>query len=221
MENSMFPRKFSNWLRLRFFSILLPLFFTGSAFANEMILIPEGKFIFSEEGKTVDLKGFFIQKFEVTGAEYKKIIKDAFIEKGKENHPVIEVSYFEAEAYCKAIGGRLPTMQEWEKAARGTDGRTYPWGNEFQENYANTSETGNGGTVSVGTFDKGISPYGIYDMAGNVWEWVDAWDQSKRYRFVKGGSYFESSDKNSTTVTLSSIPDDMHVYIGFRCAKNK
>jgi formylglycine-generating enzyme required for sulfatase activity len=215
----MFNKKVSNVLTsfVFFFSISLNL--PCQAATNEMVLIPGGKIKSEKDAKA--LKAFYIQKTEVTWAEYKNVVKDANFEGGMEKHPATEVSYFDAEAYCKAIGGRLPTMEEWIMAARGPDGRAYPWGNEFQASAANTSESGKNGTVPVGSFENGKSPYGLYDMAGNVWEWVNSWDEAKHYRFLMGGSYFENSSKCTTTSKLSSIPDDMHLYSGFRCAKDK
>ena len=217
----MFSRKDSNVSISTLWGIALALFFPYQVAANEMIPIPAGKFLYGNEKKTIELKAFEIQKTEVSWEEYQKVVKDASFEKGKEKHPAAEVSYFDAENYCKAIGGRLPTMEEWQKAARGSDGRNYPWGNEFREGLANTSESGATGTTPVGSFQGGKSPYGVLDMAGNVWEWVDAWDTSKRYRYAVGGSYFENQSKNSTTSSLTSIPDDIHLYIGFRCVKDK
>ena len=217
----MFFKKDSNLALSCIIGLITIFVFANPAVSNEMVLIPAGKFISGKEGKSVELKDYYIQKYEVSGAEYKKVVKDAYVEEGKDSHPVAEVSYFDAEDYCKAIGGRLPTLVEWEKAARGTDGRIYPWGNKLQEGAANTSESGKGGTVPVGSYEKGKSPYGIHDMAGNVWEWVDIWDEGERYRSILGGSYFEDQERSQVTSKLSSIPDDMHLYTGFRCAKDK
>lgn len=217
----MFSAKDSNVLNSLICGLAVAAFLPFHAMANEMVSIPAGKFLYGSEKKTVELKAFQIQKTEVSWEEYQKVVKDASFEKGLEKHPAAEISYFDAESYCKAIGGRLPTMEEWQKAARGTDGRMYPWGNEFRSGLANTSESGATGTIPVGSYQDGKSPYGLLDMAGNVWEWVDAWDSSKRYRYVMGGSYFENMTQNTTTSTLSSIPDDMHLYIGFRCVKDK
>ncbi len=217
----MFLRQYSNQFVSFFLGAIAALVFSHQAMANEMVLIPAGKFIYGEKNESIALKDYYIQKTEVTWETYKKVVKDAYFEKGQEKHPAAEVSYFDAETYCKAIGARIPTMKEWVKAARGTDGRTYPWGNEFQAGAANTNELEKNGTVPVGSFEKGKSPYGLYDMAGNVWEWVDSWDESKRYRFMMGGSYFENDRQNTTISQLSSIPDDMHLYLGFRCAKDK
>jgi formylglycine-generating enzyme required for sulfatase activity len=94
------------------------------------------------------------------------------IEKGFEQYPVIFVSWYGAKAYSDWAGKRLPSAHQWEKAARGTDGLKYPWGNEFKKEYCNSNENGLGHTTEVTTYKQGKSPYGCYDMAGNVWEWT-------------------------------------------------
>jgi serine/threonine-protein kinase len=188
---------------------------------DDMVLIPRGKFMFGDGKKKIELKEFYIDKYEVTNSQYKKFRPEHTFPAEKADFPVVEITYFDAEEYCKWAGKRLPTAEEWEKAARGEDGRIFPWGNKFDSKNANTSEAGTGGPVNVGSFKSGKSPYGVYDMSGNVWEWVDAWNPKKQYRFVRGGSYFEGEDLNRTTSSLMSIPDDMHEYIGCRCAKSK
>jgi formylglycine-generating enzyme required for sulfatase activity len=108
------------------------------------------------------------------------------------NHPVVGVSWYEAGAYTRWLAEatgrpcRLPTEAEWEKAARGTDGRIYPWGNEWAEDHANTDETGLGRTTAVGAFPAGVSPYGALDMIGNVWEWTSSLHQPYPYRVDDG-----------------------------------
>lgn len=192
---------------------------------DDMVLIPGGKFLFGDDKKKIELGDFYIDKYEVTNAQYKKFRPEHTFPADKEDFPVTEISYFDAEQYCNWAGGlgkkRLPTSEEWEKAARGTDGRIYPWGDKFDSKNINSSEAGKGKPVKVGSFEKGKSPYGVYDMAGNVSEWIDAWDSKKQYRLTRGGSYFDGADLNKTTSTLMSIPDDVHEYIGFRCAKDK
>jgi len=188
---------------------------------DNMVLVSGGKFSFGDDKKKIELGDFYIDKYEVTNAQYKKFRQEHEIPAGKENHPAADISYFDAEDYCKSVGKRIPTAEEWEKAARGTDGRAYPWGDKFDVKKANTSEGSKEGTVKVGSYDGGKSPYGAYDMSGNVWEWVDAWDSKKQYRIARGGSYFEGEDMNRTTSTIMSIPDDIHEYIGCRCAKSK
>ncbi|MCP4427664.1 MAG: formylglycine-generating enzyme family protein, partial [Chloroflexi bacterium] len=114
------------------------------------------------------------------------------------NQPVVGVSYYEAEAFCrwlsaideKGLQYRLPTEEEWEAMARGPQGREYPWGNEWQEGVSNTEEAGLGATCGVGLFPGGKSPHGAHDCAGNVWEWCVDWiDEQKRYKRVKGGTW--------------------------------
>jgi len=193
---------------------------SGGADETPMVKIPAGDFKTGPDMKTVNVGEFSIDKYEVTNAQFKKFYNDLEFEAGKENHPVVEISYFDAESYCKSIGKRLPTDLEWEKAARGEDGRLYPWGPTFDSKKANTNESGIGSTTPVGSFKDGASPYGVMDMSGNVWEWVDAWvDADKQYRETRGGSFFDDRKKSTVIGTLKSIPDDIHTFIGFRCAK--
>jgi formylglycine-generating enzyme required for sulfatase activity len=184
---------------------------------SEMILIPAGEFLMGsppEEGNsdehpqhTVYLDAFYIDKYEVTNAQYKKFM-DATGHAApswwndnnfnKPEQPVVGVTWFDAEAYCKWANKRLPTEAEWEKAARGTVGRRYPWGNEvpnaggiWRANYyigENGVDDGFQYAAPVGSFPAGVSPYGIHDMAGNVLEWVADWYD---------GGYYSVSPKNN------------------------
>jgi gamma-glutamyl hercynylcysteine S-oxide synthase len=134
-------------------------------------------------------------------------------------HPVVGVSYYEAEAYAKWAGKRLPTEREWEKAARGTDGREYPWGDAFDIEKCNISGSGIGGTTRVNRYPNGVSPYGCYDMAGNVWEWTDAWyDKSETMKVLRGGSWFISYERARCACRFRGDPDSGGSGIGFRCA---
>ncbi len=188
---------------------------------NEMVLIPAGKFIYGKDGakQEVNLSSYMIDKYEVTNDQYAKIDADHHRDygPGEGDLPAVWVSQIDAVEYCETVGKRLPTEQEWEKAARGTDGRTYPWGNEFDESAAVTSETASGPAV-VGSRPKGASPYGVMDMSGNVWEWTDSY--SDRYVILRGGSYFEDGSYAKVTSALRSIPDDSKAYVGFRCVKS-
>ncbi len=179
----------------------------------EMVYVPAGNFLLGSDPEKdvyayedeespqmqVYLSAFWIGKTEVTNAEYLKCVEAGMCEMnyymslytpGYENYPVVYVTEDQAERYCSWIGGRLPTEYEWEKAARGTDGRIYPWGDEIPDNsnaLANipgyVDEDGNGNDLfAVGSFPKGASPYGALDMAGNVWEWTSTWYSVNYYQ---------------------------------------
>jgi formylglycine-generating enzyme required for sulfatase activity len=162
---------------------------------------------------------------------------------GSAEHPAGEISWFGAQAYCDWAGLRLPTEAMWEKAARGTDGRTYPWGEDIDRERANYGKDGccgadpaDGFTTAspVGSFDMGTSPYGVHDMAGNVWEFVSDWYGESYYeaspannpegpetglsRVLRGGS-FTSAPRRLRTTDRSGLPESLsYVQIGFRCA---
>jgi len=191
---------------------------------DEMVVVPAGKFIFGKPGSTteISLPAFAIDKYEVTNKQFARFNLDHRYGKGGDHYPVTMVSLNDAIAHCEALDKRLPTEQEWEKAARGTDGRIYPWGNEFDKTLCITSEINDDGQPAliapVGSCEKGNSPYGAADMAGNVWEWTSSYDQ--RYSILKGGSFFEDRNYAKTFSSLLSIPDDAKDYVGFRCVKD-
>ena len=136
------------------------------------------------------------------------------------DHPVVGVSYYEAEAYAKWAGKRLPTEQEWERAARGTDGREYPWGNAFDKTTCNSYESGIGATTPVTKYAKGISPSGCFDMAGNVWEWGASWyEQSPGRRMVRGGSWDDWPEYLRASYRFGDPTDNRSSYLGFRLAQ--
>jgi len=192
---------------------------------DEMVVVPAGKFIFGKPGSTkeISLPAFSIDKYEVTNKQYAKFNLDHKYGKGGDNYPVTMVSIAEASDHCAALDKRLPTEQEWEKAARGTDGRLYPWGNEFDKVLCITKENaaveGQPALIApVGSCEKGQSPYGAMDMAGNVWEWTSSWNE--RYSVLRGGSFFEGRESSTVYSFLLSIPDDAKDYVGFRCVKD-
>jgi len=239
-------------------------YYQGSKYGdapNPMITIPAGKFTMgtnerlSDEGPQheVTLASFQIDQYEVTNAQYKKFI-DATKRKspshfrnrtypaGKPDHPVTYVNWHDAKAYCEWAGKRLPTDQEWEKAARGTDGRTYPWGNDFEIENGNTpvrwqSLNKFGDTMPIAMFPNGKSPYGLLDMSGNVWEWTESWykaypnnkieseNYGERYKTLKGGSWFDcsfykcgiSAPVYNRAFFAKKVKNDT---FGFRCAKD-
>lgn len=163
----------------------------------EFVRVPAGKFIMGSNDRdnerpqhTGEISyDFWIGKYPVTNGQFAQFVaatKYQFDQgdwKRKTNHPVVNVSWHDAMAYCRWLNEltcgevhdltlRLPTEAEWEKAARGADGRVFPWGNDFDQNKCNSSEGGKSGTTPVGAYSpQGDSPYGVVDMAGNVWEW--------------------------------------------------
>jgi formylglycine-generating enzyme required for sulfatase activity len=158
--------------------------------------------------------------------------------KGLETHPVVQVSWNDASAYCRWAEKRLPTEAEWEKAARGTDGRRWPWGDTFDRKRVNIAgaEDGFAETAPVGSFPDGVSPYGVHDLAGNVWKWVADWYAGDSYqkaparnpkgpttgklRVVRGGSWGGPSEWSTATNRYSRVPDYRNNKIGFRCAQD-
>jgi len=196
-------------------------FWKGGWGEPEWVTVPAGEFWMGSEKITASEKPvhrvyvaeFQIARVPLTNAQYALYIKDAKVEllshwrsnhppKGEENHPVVNVSWRDAQAYCRWLSKkinrevRLPTEAEWEKAARGDqDQREYPWGNEWRELHCNSSELGLQGTSPVGLFLNGASPYGCLDMAGNVWEWCQS--EYKPYPYQADDGREDLSDVQS------------------------
>ena len=171
----------------------------------EMVFIPEGSFIMgtddgnaltsSRPAHEVTLRDYWIDRYEVSNAQYAECVKAKFCTLPKEltsgtrddyyknsdyaNYPVIHVNHQQASAYCEWAGKRLPTEAEWEKAARGEQGFLYPWGNNLPDEIpAQINRFQSGDTAPVDSFPEGASPYGIFNMEGNVWEWTaDQFDE--------------------------------------------
>jgi formylglycine-generating enzyme required for sulfatase activity len=182
------------------------------------VYIPSGEFLMgsTDEDKEahtdekpqhkIYLDAYWIDKTEVTNKMYSKCVGDGtcvhlpwgngasstrsfyYVDPKYANYPVINVDWFQANQYCRWKRGRLPSEAEWEKAARGTDGRIYPWGNEnptcLLANYGGKNKPGEcaDDTMLVGSHPEGASPYGLMDMAGNLWEWVNDWYDEKYYQ---------------------------------------
>jgi len=173
-------------------------------------------------------EGFFAARTPVTNAQYARFVAETGREppqywRGKRpparlaDHPVVYVTWHDAVAYAEWAGARLPTEQEWEKAARGTDGREYPWG-EWGEGRCNTGEAGIGDTSPVGQFSPGgDSPYGLQDAAGQVWEWTASeWEPGGSLRVLRGGSFYVNRDLARCTYRRWDDPNLDWSHRGFR-----
>ncbi len=227
---------------------------------NGMVYIPAGEFIMgndeqnSSDGPStkMELGAYYIDRCEVTMAEYAAFIKstgyksqgawDMYFKKGYENYPVVNVTWNDARSYAEWAGKRLPTEVEWEKAARGPDGRLWPWGNEWDKNKCVNTTTndknllslmvnmGEGkGPVPVGSVEKGMSPYGVMDMAGNVAEWIADWYQPYPYqgpydkgnvKTIRGGSWYHYEGYTRCYSRIKFAPDKGQNQVGFRCVKD-
>ncbi len=187
---------------------------------------------------------FYLDQVPVTNAQYRDFIHatryaapagwtQGNFPPGQDNWPVTGVSWAGAAAYAKWKGRRLPTEAEWEFAARSTDGRLYPWGSNFNPSLTNSVETGLGHPEPVGRHAQAVSPFGVLDMSGNVWEWCE--DNYKLYpgskmksdgippdaKVIRGGS-FDSDRSHVTTVARNlDLPTTQSPRIGFRCAKSR
>ncbi len=147
------------------------------------------------------------------------------IPRGREDHPVVMVAMSDARAYARWLSGktgdvwRLPTEEEWEKAARGTDGQAFPWGKTFEPRHLNSHDLGPFDTVPVGTYPDGASPFGMLDAAGQVFEWTSSTYTTGRY-VVKGGSWDDKGCGICRPAARHTRPEDLkHILIGFRLVR--
>lgn len=223
-----------------------------------MALVPEGEFIMGSNDRDnespphrVTLKAFRIDRYEVTTAHYAEFLDavkrdpilgwDEVDWKTDGNRPIIGVTWDDADAYCRWAGKRLPTEAEWEKAARGTDARRFPWGDSLPTtNHANFGKCcvweGYATLAAIGSFREGESPYGVDDMAGNVWEWVEDWYDANYYKnspnqdptgpstgekkVVRGGSWGDLSEVLRSSIRNKINPTLRHTDVGFRCVQD-
>lgn len=222
-----------------------------------MVLVPAGPFLMGTDEGVGDetprhrreVPAFYIDLYEVTNADYAAFVKatghrppslpveaegqvdwlNGAVVDGREQFPVTGVDWQDAAAYAAWAGKRLPTEAEWEKAARGGDGRTYPWGNAWDETRCNFITDG---PTEVGSFPEGRSPYGCFDMAGNVWEWTataylrypgnkqrDNANYGQQYRVVRGGSWNDHCRYGVRCYARGyGDPQNRLPALGFRCA---
>ncbi|MDY6970274.1 MAG: SUMF1/EgtB/PvdO family nonheme iron enzyme [Spirochaetota bacterium] len=218
---------------------------------DDMIHVPAGFFIYGEDKYEIEIMNpFLIDIYPVTNSQFDKFIQDGgyskdqfWTEQGrlwkeansihsplfwsnpdlkKSDCPVVGVSFYEAEAYAKWAGKRLPKEIEWERAARGTDSREFPWGNKFSIDMCNTSESGIRSTTDVTAYPSGRSPVGCFDMAGNVWEWIDSWyDDSKEMRVIRGGAWSYDNMNCRCSFRGFNLPSLADQSTGFRCIKDE
>ena len=197
---------------------------------NMLVRIPAGPYKFGREREIINLPEFWISRTPITNTEYARFVTangytlpahwggDSFPSE-LADHPVTYVSWHDAVAYAEWLGVRLPTDIEWEKAARGSDGRTYPWG-DWGKGFCNTIEAGVGGTTPVDRYSPhGNSPYGCADMAGNVLEWTATIDG--KYRTICGGAYNHNRTLAACAFRVRHIPGYRYRNIGFRIASDR
>lgn len=213
---------------------------------DSMILIPGGKFYMgtnqegdSSPGHTVHVDPFYIDRYAVTNSQYAEFVNNTgykseggweeYFSGGKEDYPVVGVTYNDALAYGAWKGKRLPAEAEWEKAGRGEDGRLYPWGNEWSEEKLCSKDGGE--FSSVYTYSEGASPYGVMNMLGSVWEWTadhygaypyshrPVTEQGKEV-VIRGGDFLTELKESGITIRAGICPDEYVDGVGFRCAKS-
>ncbi len=223
-----------------------------------MILIPAGEFAMGDDRgqddeqpvHRVTVNAFYMDPYEVTVTRYAEFLHaqkpDAPFKWQEANFtihahkPVIGVNWYDARDYCRWVGKRLPTEAEWELAARGTEGRIYPWGNAHPtKGHTNAGQTkwrGYDTLNDVGNLELGKTPNGVYDLAGNLWEWVADWYDSTYYRFsprdnpigppagplrsLRGGAWNNDSKAIRSANRAGYAPDARRNDVGFRCARN-
>ena len=218
-------------------SLRLDMVLTRGNVPAGMVLVPAGPFIRGSDRAPdempeteINVPAFYIDKYEVTNAEFREVFPAHEFPDGWENYPATGVSWTQAVDYAQKVGKRLPTEAEWEKAARGPEGLEFPWGNAFDPEFCNVLESGTGAPAERGTYIEGLSYYDCVDMAGNVYEWTMDWyqayegnsvvtkDYGQIFRVLRGGSFrskrFDVRTSKRHYDRVSATRNDY----GFRCA---
>lgn len=217
---------------------------------GEMVMIPAGEFIFGANDKDtpavgpeqkINLPAYWIDKYEVTNGEFLDFsIKSGYASESqnwrlfftpqKVNFPVVNITWNDCSEYCKGAGKRLLTEEEWEKAARGTEGRRYPWGDKWEGGRSNTFEASLRQPAEVGQFDD-VSAFGVHDLLGNAQEWTGSWykaykgnkkanpDFGEKYRVLRGLSSNFYGSRGHVWDRSAYLPKALFGY-GCRCGKN-
>jgi len=207
---------------------------------NAMIKVPAGD-VYSDKGQKAKVASFQIDKFPVTNLEYAKFVKDSgrvspfnweagsfkeIDERGFK--PVTYVSWEDANAYCRWEGKKLASRAQWERAAKGSSKNAYPWGNQFSVKLANTRESGVG-LVEVGQYPGNVSSFGVYDLTGNIRQWVaDDYNGKElgffakkgQYKIMKGGSFMDSAKKSTLDTIVYGDKDTIYGNTGIRCVSS-
>jgi len=229
-----------------------------------LVLVPGGKFLAGDEKFSVELPRYYLGMHSVTNGQYARFLNERRPDKsdlekyilldnncfvrqtssgyeaygGKDDHPVVQVSWYGAEDYCQWAGLRLPTELEWEKGARGSEGWGYPWGNDWEDGRRcrNSNNRGQETTCGVWGYPEGCSPWGVYQIAGNVWEWCADWydsgtygryrqgdlapPTSGSYRVLRGGSWcLGNPDRFRCAYRFRDVPPFRYDFRGFRVAR--
>jgi len=231
----------------------LPAVWINPRDGSEMVLIPAGRFRmgsatgspYERPSHEVTLGDYYIGRHEVTNDQFARFLLESKAGRlgeyglwreragpGRGRHPVVRVNWRDdVSAYCKWAGVRLPSEAEWEKAARGNDGRRFPWGDHFQASRCNGAPGGREDTAPVGSYPAGASPYGLLDMSGNVWEWCEtSWDAYpdndldnpefglEEFRIVRGGSWTDTPTNLRTSARHWKLSFNGNTTTGFRVA---
>ena len=202
---------------------LLPANLFGKA--SEMVLIPAGEFNIEASNKLIHLDNFYIDKTEVTQQDYKEIMGGAKFSFKGGNHPAEQISWYKAASYCEKLGKRLPSQEEWEKAAKGQTNPKYFWGKKPDAAYAWYGGDYDLGHHPVG--QKKPNSFGLFDTSGNVWEWTSTADaklseysgETLDKRVVMGGAFNVSANLITPSSRMSVYAKSRLFNVGFRCAK--